>query len=322
MAIKTNYTFRSADGSSTIHAVRWLPEGAAADGSGAKVRAVLQITHGMVEYIERYEPFAEYLTTQGFAVFGHDHIGHGESVKSPEELGIMRAADPSDIMVEDMFANFQIIKEQYPDLPYFILGHSMGSYMLRKYLSVKAEDLDGVNGAIIMGTGTEPNATIKAGLAMAKTLARIKGRDYRSPLMAKMAFGKPYQKYDMTGADPSNSWLTKDEAIVKKYYSDPKCTYTFSLNGYVGLISSTKYDNDPKNIAKIPKDLPILFISGDQDPVGNFGAGVKAAYDKFVAAGIKDVTLRLVEGDRHEVLNELDKEQVFEGLKDWMEGKM
>ena len=322
MAIKTEYTFRSADKVSTIHAVRWLPEGAAADGSGAKVKAVLQITHGMVEYIERYEPFAGYLADHGFAVFGHDHIGHGESVKGPEEWGIMHADDPSDIMVEDIFTNFRIIKEQYPDLPYFILGHSMGSYMLRKYLSVKAEELAGVNGAIIMGTGTEPDATIGAGLAMAKLLAKFKGRDYRSTFMAKMAFGKPYKKYDMTGKDLSNSWLTKDEAIVKKYYSDPKCTYTFSLNGYIGLISSTKFDNDPANIAKIPKDLPVLFVSGDQDPVGNFGQGVKAACEKFKNAGLTDVTLRLFEGDRHEVLNELDKEKVFAELKDWMEERM
>ena len=321
MAIKTNYTFASADGVSTIHAVRWLPEGAAADGSGAEVKAVLQIVHGMVEYIERYTPFAEYLTTQGFVVFGHDHIGHGDSVKGPEEWGIMHAEDPSDIMVEDMFTNFRIIKEQYPDLPYFILGHSMGSYMLRKYLAVKADELKGVNGAIIMGTGTEPNGTINAGLTMAKLMAKFKGRNARSPFMAGMAFGKPYKVYDLTGKDPTNSWLTKDPEIVKKYYADPKCTYTFSLNGYIGLISSTKFDNDPKNVAKIPKDLPILFVSGDKDPVGNHGEGVRKAYEMFQMAGIQDVTLRLYEGDRHEVLNELDKDKVFKELKDWMEAR-
>ena len=315
MAKKTVYTLASADGVSTLHAVRWLPE-------TGKVKAVLQIVHGMVEYIERYTPFAEFLASLGWAVFGHDHIGHGESVRGPEELGIMHAKDPSDIMVEDMFTNFRHIKEEYPDVPYFILGHSMGSYMLRKYLSVKANELQGVNGAIIMGTGTEPDGTIKAGLAMAKFLAKVKGPDYRSSMMAGLTFGKPYKKYDLTGKDASNSWLTKDEAIVKKYYSDPKCTYMFSLNGYIGLISSTRFDNDPANIARIPKDLPILFISGDQDPVGNFGAGVKAAYEKFKAAGIRDVTIRLFEGDRHEVLNELDKETVFAFLAAWMEERM
>ncbi len=314
MAQKTVYTFPSADHVSTIHAVRWLPD-------EGPVKAVLQIVHGMVEYIERYTPFAEYLTTQGYAVYGHDHIGHGDSVKGPEEWGIMHADDPSDIMVEDMFTNFKHVKEEQPDVPYYILGHSMGSYMLRKYLAVKAADLKGVNGAIIMGTGSEKNGTIKAGLAMAKMLARIKGRDYRSSFMAGMTFGAPYKVYDMTGKDPSNSWLTHDEAIVKKYYSDPKCTYMFSLNGYIGLISSTKFDNDPKNVARVPKDLPILFISGDKDPVGNNGEGVKTAFQMFKDAGIQDVTLKLFEGDRHEVLNELNKEEVFAYLKDWMQAK-
>ena len=139
--------------------------------------------------------------------------------------------------------------------------------------------------------------------------------------MAGVAFGKPYKVYDLTGKDPTNSWLTKDPAIVKKYYADPKCTYTFSLNGYIGLISSTKFDNDPKNVARIPKDLPILFVSGDKDPVGNNGEGVKKAYEMFQMAGIQDVTMRLYEGDRHEVLNELNKEVVFEELKDWMEAR-
>ena len=134
MAQKTVYTFPSADHVSTIHAVRWLPD-------EGPVKAVLQIVHGMVEYIERYTPFAEYLTTQGYAVYGHDHIGHGDSVKGPEEWGIMHADDPSDIMVEDMFTNFKHVKEEQPDVPYYILGHSMGSYMLRKYLAVKAAEL-------------------------------------------------------------------------------------------------------------------------------------------------------------------------------------
>ncbi|MBR1812030.1 MAG: alpha/beta fold hydrolase [Clostridia bacterium] len=312
MAIKTNYTFASADGVSAIHAVRWLP----VDGN---VRAVLQIVHGMVEYIERYTPFAEFLTTKGYAVFGHDHIGHGDSVSSPEEWGIMHADDPSDVMVADMFTNYKHVKEEYPDVPYYILGHSMGSYMLRKYLSVKGAQLQGVNGAIVMGTGTEPAAAM--GLVVAKTLAKLKGRDYRAPIMVKLTFGAPYKMYDLTGQDAANSWLTKNEAFVKKYYNDPKCTYLFSLNGYIGLLSAVKYDGSAANVAKIPKNIPILFASGDKDPVGNHGKGVQQAYDLFKAAGIEDVTLRLFEGDRHEILNETDSDKVFAELYDWMESK-
>ncbi len=311
MAQKTVFTFPSADGQSEIHAVRWLPD----DGA---VVAVLQITHGMVEYIERYEPFAEYLTTRGFAVTGHDHIGHGESVKDPSEWGVMHADDPSDIMIADMYKNYELAKETWPDVPFFVLGHSMGSYMLRKYLSVYADRLSGLSGAIVMGTGTVPDGVVNLGKNVIRLIARFKGWEYRSPFVAGLMFGAPYKQYDLTGADPTNSWLTKDPAIVEKYYKDPKCTYMFTLRAYYGLISSCGFDNDPKKIGAIPKSLPVLFVSGAQDPVGDNGAGVKTAFGLFKAAGISDVTIRLFEGDRHEVLNETDRDKVFAELLDWM----
>ncbi len=311
MAEKQVFTFPSADGQSTIHAVRWLPD----DGA---VSAVLQITHGMVEYIERYTPFAEYLTTKGFAVVGHDHIGHGDSVKDPSEWGVMHAEDPSDIMIADMLKNYELAKEQWPDVPFFALGHSMGSYMLRKYLSVYADKLSGLSGAIIMGTGSVPDGTVNLGKNIIKLIARFKGWDYRSKFVAGLMFGGPYKRYDLTGGDPTNSWLTKNPLIVEKYYSDPKCTYLFTLRAYYGLLSSCGFDNDPQGVAAIPKSLPILFVSGSDDPVGDNGAGVKTAYNLFKSAGISDVTIRLFEGDRHEVLNETDCEKVFGELYDWM----
>ena len=308
------YQFASADGVTQIHGVKWTPEG--------QPVAVLQIVHGMVEYIERYRSFAEFLNSKGFVVVGHDHIGHGESVSSPEEWGIMHSKHPSDIMVEDIYANYKLTKQAYPSLPYFIMGHSMGSYMTRKCLSVKAKEMDGLAGAIIMGTGTEASGTINAGLAFINFLSFFRSDEYRSTMVRDMTYSAPYKQYDCTGATPDNSWLTKDVAVVKKYYSDPKCTYTFSLGAYRGLVESTKYDNDPANIAKMKKDLPVFFVSGACDPVGNMGKGVEAARDKFVAAGMQDVSLKLYDNDRHEILNETDREVVYEDLYAWMQKKM
>lgn len=308
------YQFASADGVTQIHGVKWTPEG--------QPVAVLQIVHGMVEYIERYRSFAEFLNSKGFVVVGHDHIGHGESVSSPEEWGIMHAKHPSDIMVEDIYANYKLTKQAYPSLPYFIMGHSMGSYMTRKCLSVKAKEMDGLAGAIIMGTGTEASGTINAGLAFINFLSFFRSDEYRSTMVRDMTYSAPYKQYDCTGATPDNSWLTKDVETVKKYYSDPKCTYTFSLGAYRGLVESTKYDNDPANIAKMKKNLPVFFVSGACDPVGNMGKGVEAARDKFVAAGMQDVSLKLYDNDRHEILNETDREVVYEDLYAWMQKKM
>ena len=234
----------------------------------------------------------------------------------------MHAKHPSDIMVEDIYANYKLTKQAYPSLPYFIMGHSMGSYMTRKCLSVKAKEMDGLAGAIIMGTGTEASGTINAGLAFINFLSFFHSDEYRSTMVRDMTYSAPYKQYDCTGATPDNSWLTKDVEIVKKYYSDPKCTYTFSLGAYRGLVESTKYDNDPTNIAKMKKDLPVFFVSGACDPVGNMGKGVEAARDKFVAAGMQDVSLKLYDNDRHEILNETDREVVYEDLYAWMQKKM
>ena len=308
------YKFDSADGVSKIHCVKWTPEG--------EPVAVLQIVHGMVEYIERYRPFAEYLNRQGFVVVGHDHIGHGESVANEDEWGIMHAKHPSDIMVEDIYSHYKMTKEDYPRIPYFIMGHSMGSYMTRKCLCVKAKEMDGLSGAVIMGTGTEAPATINAGLAVINLLAFFRSDNYRSTFVRDMTYSAPYKQYDCTGATPDNSWLTKDTEIVKKYYSDPKCTYVFSLGAYRGLVESTKYDNKAENIAKMKKDLPVFFVSGAADPVGNMGKGVQEAYDKFQAAGMKDLSIKLYEGDRHEILNDLDRETVYKDIYDWMKSKM
>lgn len=306
-----NYTFESSDGHSIIHCVKWLPD--------REPVGVIQLVHGMVEYIERYDEFARFLTSKGFVVVGHDHIGHGHSVEKEEDLGIMTGVHPSDDMVEDILTHFSITKKSYPGIPYFILGHSMGSYMLRKFLACKSAYLEELNGAIIMGTGFEKSAFCNFGLFMIGAISLFKGKNYRSTLIRDLTYSVPYKQYDCYGKDFANSWLTKNIKSVEKYYSDPYCTFTFSLNAYRGLVEATKYACSKECANKMRKNIPLLVISGEADPVGNLGAGTKAAYQELKKAGIKDVTLKLYQGDRHEILNEIDRQQVYEDIYQWVD---
>lgn len=308
MAKEEQFGFLSADGMTQIHAVRWLPD----DG---KYEAVLQITHGMIEYIERYRGFAEYLTERGFLVVGHDHLGHGASVRSEDDWGYFAKDHPSDTLVEDMHRLRQTVQSENPGIPYFMLGHSMGSYMLRKYLCIHPE---GVNGAILMGTGCVPDSTTKLGMFLCKLFAAFRGWHYRSRFMQRLSYGKPYRKFDLYGKDETNSWLTKEVSFVKQYYAEPRCTFVFTLNGYLGLMEAVYFDNQMENIKKVPKELPIFLVSGQDDPVGDLGEGVKKVYHMYEEAGIEDLTYRLYENDRHEIINETDREQVFSDICSWM----
>ncbi len=305
------YTFESKDGHSMIHCRKWLPEG--------EPVAVLQLVHGMVEYIERYDEFARFLTSKGYVVVGHDHIGHGQSVDSLDDLGVMTSTHPADDMVEDIYTHYSITKKVYPNLPYFILGHSMGSYMLRKFLADKTAYLDELSGAVIMGTGQESAGTLNAGLAVVAILSLFRGKKYRSAFVQGMSYSKPYQIYDCYGKDYANSWLSKNTRSVEKYYHDPYCTFMFTLNAYKALAEGTKYACSKVCAGKVRKSLPVFFVSGDADPVGNLGKGTTAAYNSLKNAGVKDVTLKLYKGDRHEILNELDREQVFQDIYQWLE---
>lgn len=306
--IANNFTFLSNDKKTAVHAVKWTPD------SGEYV-AILQISHGMVEFIERYIPFAEFLTEKGYMVVGHDHIGHGQSVASQEDWGYFAEGKPSDVVIEDMHKLRTLIQEDNPDVPYFMLGHSMGSFMLRKYLAVHNENL---RGAIIMGTGFIPGNITGLALKLTAVIAKLRGSRYRSKLIQSLAFGADYEAFDMTGEKPENSWLTKDVEIVKAYYNEPRCTYMFTVNGYKGLFEAVNFSCNPENAAKIPKKLPLFIVSGAQDPVGGLGKGVKDSYDMYKSAGMMDLTYKLYENDRHEILNETDKKTVFEDLLAWM----
>ncbi len=307
MVTREEFYVNSMDGIHMIHGYRWYDP-------SRKWIGVLQIVHGMLEYIERYDEFAEKMAEAGYYVIGHDHLGHGDSVNGAEELGKL-GEEGAVLWLKDMELVRRMASAAAPKVPYIMLGHSMGSYMLRKYLAIHGE---GLTGAIIMGTGCIPDNTTKLAMFIAKLQAAFFGWHHRSKLLQKLSYDKYYHQFDLTGKDASNSWLTKDEEIVKTYYADPKCTFVFTVNAYMGLFEAVLFDNQQENIEAVPKSLPLFFVSGAMDPVGGCGSGVKKVYNKFDAAGKEDITWKLYDNDRHEILNETDRDVVYHDILAWM----
>ena len=303
--MRNEFSFISSDKATKIHAVEWRPE--------AEVKAVLQISHGMQEYIKRYDLFAEYLSGKGYLVVGHDHLGHGESVVGDEPRGFFNVEKGNEYLIADIHKLRRHTQEQYPDVPYFVLGHSMGSFLIRQYIMMHGKELAG---AIIMGTGSQPGATLKAGKAICHISAQRKGWDGTSDKIDAMAFGA-YNK-GFLNPRTTHDWLTKDTTIVDKYLADPMCNYQFTVNGYYQMFRGIEFIQKKANISRIPKDLPLFLVSGSEDPVGHNGKDVEALCDQYRKMGL-NVSLKIYPGDRHEILNEIDKENVFEDLYNWME---
>ena len=285
---KTEFYFPSASGLCNIHAAKYVPEG--------NPVAVLQIAHGMAEHFERYEPFIKVLTDAGLAVFTNDHIGHGKSVASEEDKGYF-GKDTWHTMIADCHTLYEKAHAEYPDLPYFFFGHSMGSFVAREYTREYGKDLAG---AIYCGTGGG-NPAVGIGIALSKMIAGCKGEKYRSKFIDGMAFGAYNKKF--AGRTPFD-WLTKDTTVVDAYIADPDCGYLFTLNGYITLFDILREVSKPECYAEIPKDLPILLIAGEMDPVGNYGKGVSEVCDKLIASGHTKVDMHLYGDCRHEILNE------------------
>jgi len=307
--MKKEFTYPSADGKTQIHAISWLPEG--------KVRAVLQIAHGMVEFIDRYDRFAGVLNEEGILVVGNDHLGHGQSVTDPSNLGYFGSPDGNAFIIRDMHQLRQQTEQQYPQVPFFLLGHSMGSFLARQYIEMYGQ---GLAGAIIMGTGYQTGGTLNAGKMLCKLIGSVRGWHYRSRFINNMAIGA-YSKAFQPARTPAD-WLTRDEAVVDAYLHNPLCTFTFTVNGYYHLFRGLQYAEAPANLNKIPKKLPVLVVSGGKDPVGNFGKDPVRVAEIYKQTGLKDVTCKIYPEDRHEVLNEMDKETVDRDILEWIEQHM
>ena len=307
--MKNEFYYLSRDGKTRIHAVEWVPEG--------EVRGVLQICHGMVEYIERYHEFAEYMCARGYYITGHDHLGHGKSIQSEEDYGYFPKAHGNQCVIGDIQHLRQMTEKKYPNVPYIMMGHSMGSFLLRQYLTMYGK---GLTAAVIMGTGYQGALVLNAGQLVCRVIAVFKGWRYRSKFVDNLSFGGFNKRFASEG-DPSG-WITSDKERRQKYQEDPLCSFMFTLSAYYQMFEGMKVLTKKKNTERIPKDLPVLFVAGADDPVGAFGKGVRKVYGQYKAAGIKDVSLKLYKGDRHEILNEADRAQVYRDIFRWVERRV
>ncbi len=302
--MKNEFYFPSSDGINQIHANEWMPEG--------EPKAVLQMCHGMVEHIERYHDFATFLAGHGYYVVGHDHLGHGKSVASADKLGFFHEKHGNKYVVSDIHQLRKDTQEKYPHIPYFIMGHSMGSFLVRQYIGVYG---DGLAGAIIMGTGDQPDLVLGAGKLVCKIVAVLKGWAYRSKLVDSMAVGG----YDKQVKGEGESWLSRNRVNVENYKKDSLSGYMFTVNAYYHMFSGMARMNKQEKAGAVPKELPIFFVAGEKDPVGNCGKAVENVYKRYQKCGMKDVEIKLYKDDRHEILNELDKEQVYLDLLSWLD---
>lgn len=307
--MKQEFYYPSGDGQTKIHGIVWRPE--------TDVKAVLQICHGMVEYIDRYNDFAQYLAERGVCVVGHDHLGHGKSVQSEEHLGFFHESHGNKYVITDIHRLRRMTEKDYAGVPYFMMGHSMGSFLLRQYLTMRAE---GLAGAIIMGTGYMPHGLLAAGQMVCRTIAAVKGWQYRSEFMNQLGMGGYNKQFEPS--ESTKDWITSDEEMRKKYEADPLCSFTFTVNGYYQMFEGMKVLTKKNAMDKIPGSLPVLFVSGAEDPVGSNGEGVARVFRKYEQAGIQDVKMKLYPKSRHEILNESNREQVYEDLYQWMDDRI
>lgn len=299
--------YPSHDGVTTIHACIFRPQG--------EIKAAVQIIHGMAEYAERYSPFAEFLASNGYLVFAEDHLGHGKSVVSENDYGYFNAKHDVKIVISDIRALYEKVKDEIgAGIPFFVLGHSMGSFYCRKYIQEYGKCF---SGAIIMGSGYKSQATLNFALFFCKLNALFCGWRNKSKLIDKLAFGSYNKKFAPNRTD--FDWLSKSGENVDAYIKDKLCGIPFTTNGFYCLFKIIKQACKSSTFKNTPKNLPLLFLSGDMDPVGDYGKGVKKSYKKYVKAGVEQVDIKLYPELRHEILNDECKNQVYKDALSFFE---
>lgn len=297
-----NFKVPSTRGDTDLNCYRWGPEG--------PVRATLQISHGMVEHILRYSEFASRLASEGVAVYGHDHLGHGGTGR--DDPGFFAEEDGDRFLIDDLFQVSRAAEVDHPGIPHLLLGHSMGSFVARRYLTRYGDHIDGV---IISGTGNQPGYQVSFGRWVAGLLCRLKGPRSVSRFLNDTVLSRNDRYFDEP--DLPNRWLSRDPSVVEAYNSDPMCQFMFTSAGYRDLFTMIRELERKVDFDRIPKDLAVIFMSGDQDPIGGFGKGVRAARDGLASAGLRP-ELKLYPGARHEILNETNREEVYEDILAWI----
>ena len=306
MVRKEELTYKSRDRETMIHAIKWIPEG--------EPVAILQIIHGMQEFIDRYDEYARFLASKGFLVTGNDHLGHGKSVSANGTYGFFCKDDPATVLVRDAHRLKKMVQEEYPGVPIFILGHSFGSFVAREYI---ARYGTGIQGAIIQGTAFMPASTIKSMSSLVGTMQLFLGTKTRSNMINNMAF-KGYLK-KIPNARTKFDWLSHNEESIDKYIANPANNFVFTLNGFATMAELLKRVQDVGKMEDIPKNLPILITAGKEDPVGNYGEGPEKLFDIYKnQLQMKNVELKLYDGMRHELQQEIGREKIFEEQYQWL----
>lgn len=301
--MRTDFDYPS-QGEGRIHGCQWTPEG--------EIRGVVQIIHGIAEHVYRYDDFAAHLNEKGYVVVAEDHMGHGLSMDSGTPgyfAGGWNAA------VEDSYTLLRRTMEQYPDVPCFLFGHSMGSFLARSILIAHPDS--GLRGAVICGTGWMPQAVIQAGHGAAELVCRRIGARKPSQRLQNLVFGS-YNKRVEHPRTPYD-WLSRDSRQVDAYIADPKCGFTVRCGLLRDMLGGISMIQRKDNLAKMSRELPVLFVAGGDDPVGNYGRGVRQAADAFEKAGMTRVECRLFPLCRHEILNEINREEIYRFVSGWLD---
>lgn len=308
MPVLDEFYFDSCNCKDHIYVRQWIPDG--------EIVGVVQLCHGIGEHIARYDDFARFLAEHGYLVAGDDHLGHGRSISDITQLGYVGETDGWDMMVGDMRKLYERLHESYAGKPYFMLGHSMGSFLTRTYI---IRYHDGPDGVILSGTGHQPKLMLSAAAAIAKQSVKKKGGGFHNSFINNMAFGSYNNKIPRSTGE--YDWLSTDKAVVKAYEDDPLCGPVPTSGLFIAMFCGLKEITSINNIVRVNKDLPIYLYAGDADPVGNYGKGVRQTYDEYVKAGVKDLALKLYDGARHECHNEYCKDEVYSNVLEWIERK-
>lgn len=303
------FNYDSSTGRNSIYARECVPD--------VEPKAVVQIVHGIADHIDRYDDFMLFLANNGYVAVGEDHLGHGKTIKAPEDQGFFDEKDGWNRVLDDLNSLRCIERRKYPNLPYVFFGHSMGSFLVRNYLINNPDKYDG---AIICGTGHQAAAMVIGGYTMASAAVKLYGPHKIGTKLNDIAFGAYNNKYD-TVRTPFD-WVNSDPEKVDEYIADPFCGFVATVSLFRDMMSGVKNITNQNNIDKMSKTQPVLFIAGKDDPVGEYGAGVERAYKAFCKAGLHDVYMKLYPGARHELLNEPIHETVYNDVLDWLKEKI
>lgn len=296
--MSTSHIFFSPQDQAPIHYQVWEPPNAP--------EGLLLIAHGMLEFIGRYDDFAKKISAHGWLVFGPDHRGHGATGSAQGLMGHWRDQDAPFLLADDLHALALDFKAKYPGLPLLLLGHSMGSFLARDLIGRKPQSFDGV---ILSGTGDDPRWLLHLGKALACFLSKHKGPRAGSALLDFLVLGQ--QKRAVKNRRTDEDWLSHDPKVVDAYIQHPWTRFSFSCQAYKDFFSLLLRMDDPAQLAAIPKDLPLLLISGDEDPVGDMGKALPRLLSRYQKLGLRQLLIKQFPQMRHEVLNEVGREEVY-----------